>query len=202
MELDDFLKCKKVKFVSASNSHMTNGKHYTLLGVTDRSCIVNDDNECEAWVNMSYFEPVLDSAENPLQGVELTPEFEAVKPLTLIEKLKQLSDKYLNQYQYYGDNADLNCSSAVDESINIVKQHSDWISVDERLPNDWSVVLCYGVPFEWDKTSKPNSNILCAVYVAEYDRWSVGYSAFGDTSTQKVTHWQPLPKPPSEVQDD
>ncbi len=26
------------------------------------------------------FEPVLDSAENPLQGVELTPEFEAVEP--------------------------------------------------------------------------------------------------------------------------
>lgn len=42
---------------------------------------------------------------------------------TLIEKLEQLSDKYLNQYKYYGDNADLNCSSAVDEAINIVKQH-------------------------------------------------------------------------------
>lgn len=47
-----------------------------------------------------------------------------VKPLTLVEKLEQLSDKYLNQYKYYGDNADLNCSSAVDEAIDIVKQHS------------------------------------------------------------------------------
>lgn len=45
------------------------------------------------------------------------------RPLTLIEKLKQLSDKYFNQYKYYGNNADLNCSSAVDEAINIVKQH-------------------------------------------------------------------------------
>ncbi len=45
------------------------------------------------------------------------------RPLTLVEKLEQLSDKYLNQYKYYGDNADLNCSSAVDEAINIVKQH-------------------------------------------------------------------------------
>ena len=84
------------------------------------------------------------------------------------------------------------------DAIDIVKQHSDWISVDEQLPSDWSVVLCYGVPFEWDKTSKPNSNIFCAVYVAEYDRWSVGYSAFGDTSTQKITHWQPMPKIPNQ----
>ncbi|MCK6157344.1 hypothetical protein KZX29_00815 [Moraxella osloensis] len=52
----------------------------------------------------------------------------AERPLTLVEKLKQLSDKYLNQYKYYGDNADLNCSSAVDEAINIVKQHTQTAS--------------------------------------------------------------------------
>ena len=37
------------------------------------------------------------------------------RQLTLTEKLEQLSDKYLNQYKYYGNNADLNCSGAVDE---------------------------------------------------------------------------------------
>ena len=50
------------------------------------------------------------------------------RPMTLVEKLEQLSDKYLNQYKYYGDNADLNCSSAVDEAINIVKQHTQTAS--------------------------------------------------------------------------
>ena len=79
MKLDDFLKVKKVKLVGPSDLHLTKGKHYTVLGVTDRSCIVNDDNECEAWADMNYFEPVL-AAENPEQGVELTPEFEAVEP--------------------------------------------------------------------------------------------------------------------------
>ena len=43
--------------------------------------------------------------------------------MTLIEKLEKLSDEYLNQYTAYGDNADLNCSGAVDEAIDIVKQH-------------------------------------------------------------------------------
>ena len=79
MKLQDFLKVKKVKFVGASDLHLTNGKHYTLLGVTDRSCIVSDNNECEAWSYMNDFEPALESAENPLQNIELTPEFEAVE---------------------------------------------------------------------------------------------------------------------------
>ena len=114
---------------------------------------------------------------------------------TLIEKLEKRKQDFEAQFV-----SDFWILEGLDKAIDIVKQHSDWISVDERLPSDWSVVLCYGVPFEWDKTSKPNSNIFCAVYVAEHDRWSVGYSAFGDTSTQKVTHWQPLPQPPSEVQ--
>ena len=124
---------------------------------------------------------------------------------TLIEKFKTESQSYCKK-----SNHKLNApvdkwiwhgmARGLEKASEIVKQHSEWISVDERLPSDWSVVLCYGVPFEWDKTSKPNSNIFCAVYVAEHDRWSVGYSAFGDTSTQKVTHWQPLPQPPSEVQ--
>ena len=50
------------------------------------------------------------------------------QPTDAVEKLEQLSNKYLNQYKYYGDNADLNCSSAVDEAINIVKQHTQTAS--------------------------------------------------------------------------
>ena len=43
--------------------------------------------------------------------------------MTLIEKLDKLSDEYFNLYTCYGDRADLNCSGAVDEAIDIVKQH-------------------------------------------------------------------------------
>ena len=43
--------------------------------------------------------------------------------MTLIEKLEKLSDSYFNLYTDLGDRADLNCSGAVDEAINIVKEH-------------------------------------------------------------------------------
>ena len=43
--------------------------------------------------------------------------------MTLIEKLEKLSDEYFNLYTCYGDRADLNCSGAVDEAIDIVKEH-------------------------------------------------------------------------------
>lgn len=74
MKLDDFLKFKKVRYIKLDGKGLTN-KEYELLGVTDRSCIISD-NGCEIWASMDNFEPVLESAENPLQGVELTPEFE------------------------------------------------------------------------------------------------------------------------------
>ena len=43
--------------------------------------------------------------------------------MTVIEKLEKLSDEYLSLYTDLGDRADLRCSGAVDEAINIVKEH-------------------------------------------------------------------------------
>ena len=43
--------------------------------------------------------------------------------MTLIEKLDKLSDEYLSLYESYGEKADLRCSGAVDEAINIVEEH-------------------------------------------------------------------------------
>ena len=41
---------------------------------------VKDDEGAFLYWESDHFEPVIESAENPLQGVELTPEFEAVEP--------------------------------------------------------------------------------------------------------------------------
>lgn len=80
MKLDDFLKCKKVRCLDDTGVYLTENKEYQLLGVTDKYCIINDDCACKMWARIERFEPVLDSAENPMQGMELTPEFEAVEP--------------------------------------------------------------------------------------------------------------------------
>ena len=48
------------------------------------------------------------------------------RPLTLVEKLEQLSDKYLNQYKYYEDHADY--------SVGLFKEYASghvWLSLEQ-----------------------------------------------------------------------
>lgn len=77
------------------------------------------------------------------------------------------------------NNWDLGFQAAID----IVKQHSDWISVDERLPADNEEVLTY-----WS-----DGDVVIAYFMK-------GRFSFSDCSGEIITHWQPLPQPPSEVQ--
>lgn len=86
MKLDDFLKCKKVRCVEGNYSHgLIRDKVYDVIS-TDyneffgKLFIKIDKNGIGTSYLSDFFEPVLDSAENPLKGVELTPEFEAVVP--------------------------------------------------------------------------------------------------------------------------
>lgn len=79
--LSDFLKVKKVRFIAKDNYlHLTYGRAYDVIGVSHERIKVHNDKGNNSWYDMDCFEPVLDSAENPLQNIELTPEFEAVEP--------------------------------------------------------------------------------------------------------------------------
>ena len=81
MKLDDFLKVKKVRCVSiGGHSSITAGKEYDVVGVDRDSVFIVNDDERECFYSYKHFEPVLGAAENPLQDIELTPEFEAVEP--------------------------------------------------------------------------------------------------------------------------
>ena len=82
MKIHEFFKVKKVRCVSIGNHNLiTVGKEYDVVGVDRDSVFIVNDNDNEDAYLYKHFEPVLDSAENPLQGVELTPEFEAVEPV-------------------------------------------------------------------------------------------------------------------------
>ena len=82
MKLDDFLKCKKVRCVKGCGRHLTVGETYRVLGlsVPNNLVQVENDNGFITEYDFEKFEPVLDSAENPLQDMELTPETEASEP--------------------------------------------------------------------------------------------------------------------------
>lgn len=67
MKLDDFLKCKKVRCVDDTGLCLTKNKEYQLVGVTNKSCLINCDDGYETWARIERFEPVLDTAENPPQ---------------------------------------------------------------------------------------------------------------------------------------
>lgn len=78
MKLDDFLKVKQVRCVKGYGGHLTVGETYHVLGlsVPNNLVQVENDNGFITEYDFGSFEPVLDSAENLLQDMELTPKFE------------------------------------------------------------------------------------------------------------------------------
>lgn len=79
MKLDKTLNFKKVRCVKGYDDCLEIGKEYEVIDISVEIKVKDDEGNFLYWES-DYFEPVLDSAENPLQGVELTPEFEAVEP--------------------------------------------------------------------------------------------------------------------------
>ena len=68
-----------MRCVKAYGDCLTVGKEYSVLKIR-MEVEVRDDEGGRYYWESDHFEPVLDSAENPLQNIELTPEFEAVEP--------------------------------------------------------------------------------------------------------------------------
>ena len=75
MKLDKTLNFKKVRCVKAYSDCLTVGKEYSVLDIRTEVKVKDDEGDNCYWES-DHFEPVLDSSENPLQGVESTPELE------------------------------------------------------------------------------------------------------------------------------
>lgn len=80
MKLDAFLKTQKVRCVKACDGCLKVGKEYDVVDISVEIKVKDDGGDFFCWES-DYFEPVLEPAENPEQGVELTPEFEVVEPV-------------------------------------------------------------------------------------------------------------------------
>ena len=79
MKLDKTLNFKKVRCVKGYDDCLEIGKEYNVIDISVDIKVKDDRGEFLYWES-DYFEPVIDelskSAENPLQDMKLTPEFE------------------------------------------------------------------------------------------------------------------------------
>lgn len=73
---------------------------------------------------------------------------------------------------------------------------AEWISVKDRLPESDQIVLVVA-------SGKPHKNITLenAIELAEYDPVGWILEMWPEWMGAKVTHWMPLPEPPSECGD-
>ena len=96
------------------------------------------------------------------------------------------------------DRDDIVKSVTFDKCIDIVNQHSDWISVSERFPEPNKLVLV--------AIHRPQYYVPDFMYVttADYDEVRKKWSSINLVDDlHNVVYWQPfpqLPNPPSEVQ--
>ena len=117
----------------------------------------------------------------------------------MIEKLEQECDRLHKLSADFIHDTRLrliNEASGICKAINIVKQHSDWISVDERLPTENDGRVSWGVN-AYKKYILVN---IVSRGIVMTCRFNITDKCF--ETADKVTYWQPLPQPPSEVRDD
>lgn len=102
----------------------------------------------------------------------------------------------VNFHAFESENIEQEFHNAVDDYLDFCKKvgkeperskMSEWISVKDRLPDVFDVVLVYSdgfISISWRETEKRKNGIVCWHWNSYPD--SLGY----------VTHWMPLPKPP------
>lgn len=118
------------------------------------------------------------------------PKPDAVEPLTLIEKLEQ-------EKEWWHDDGENNAHRIIDDCIDIVKQHSEWMPVSElKLTED-----DYGKDFIAYECEYFKTTGRATYQDGGYWRFDC---ARGYCASANISHVIPIPKfqPPSEVQDD
>ena len=113
------------------------------------------------------------------------------RPMTLIERLEKERNAKSRLADYYKTVALEQFVGGLEQAIAIVKQHNEWVSVNERLPDIGQRVL----------TQKGGYVTICSLYRRGQGkmRWNDGRRL---SDLEHYTHWMPIPQPPSKAQDD
>lgn len=151
--------------------------------------------------------------------------------MTLIEKLKhEHDDRELTCQDLFEDGhfddkktelliQQTGVMAGLQIAIDIVKQHSDWVRCDERLPYAEEMLTNHYEPKEFYEIILKTGELLIASYthmkndgnneilfmdctIALTDgEWGLLDGGFSVYEVDEVAYWKPI-KPPSEVQDD
>jgi len=107
------------------------------------------------------------------------------KVLISLDDIEDISDKLLNDYGQ-------DVSDTLEEWFNATPEAPQWISVEDRLPDDGVLVFIFITElnimtnFAWQLFK------IGACYHKENNRWGImDYSQQGDFL--RVTHWMPIP---------
>lgn len=131
-----------------------------------------------------------------LSNVPMQPNPNAIeRPLTLVEKLEQERNGKSRLADYYKTVALEQFVGGLDTAIAIVKQHNEWVSVNERLPpnvTDEEKNYLLLIHKEW-------GCFIIGQYIKEDDEIN---SYMGNDPISDFAYWMPIPQPPSKAQDD
>ena len=94
------------------------------------------------------------------------------------EKLIELLDQFVYD-EWYGND------DIADKLISNGVTVQEWISVEDKLPEDDSDVLAYS-----------RNGEECRIYPANYEKGVWFDCIFNTPATDTTTHWMPLPEPP------
>ncbi len=109
----------------------------------------------------------------------------------MVSKENQINE--LRDLIMVGSRLDINSATAFAETLykKGYRKQSEWISVDERLPNDSSAVIA--IVNGRERNIKYINAIMLAVYFSDTNEWALDHNPSVDV---QVTHWKPLPEPP------
>ena len=135
MKLDKTLNFKKVRCVKGYDDCLEIGKEYEVIDISVEIKVKDDEGNFLYW-EFDHFEPVLDSAENPLQGVELTPEFEAVEPKFKVGD-KVYFPRLSNKLCVIGEGQEDDYVDEINGSKALAEMHSDLDFVYSQRIKSW-----------------------------------------------------------------
>ena len=102
----------------------------------------------------------------------------------LAELLKSVLPNFRNNMAYWGEKPIYEFADCLLANGVTVQE---WISVNDRLPEDDSDVLAYS-----------RNGEECRIYPANYAKGVWFDCIFTTPATDTTTHWMPLPEPPEE----